>query len=245
MYVVASLWSVVLGIEASERLGVVKFVDDVAPSGVWERRYPQQFQGLGTLSGEYTIRLKPNSMPYGVHVARRVPLPMREAVKHELDDMERQGVIRKVEGPSEWCAGMVPVWKPSGAVRISVDLTDLNRNVLRERYALPTVDETLGLLSGATVFSKLDANSGFYQIKLASESQLLTTFITPYRRYCFQRLPFGITSAPEYFQKRMSEILNGMPGVVNLIDDILILVARKQNMTSVCRKHCKGGKRKV
>lgn len=79
----------------------------------------------------------------------------------------------------------------------------------------------LGLLSGGTVFSKLDANSGFYQIKLSNKSQLLTAFITPYGRYLFQRLPFSITLAPEYFQKLMSEILTGMPGVVNFIDGIL------------------------
>ena len=87
---------------------------------------------------------------------------------------------------------------------------------------LPSVEQTLAQLRGATVFSKLDANSGFWQIELTKESSLLTTFITPFRRYCFNRLPFGITSAPEYFQKRMSEILQGMEGVVCLIDDILV-----------------------
>lgn len=87
---------------------------------------------------------------------------------------------------------------------------------------MPTVDDSLGLLSGASVFSKLDANSGFYQIKLSPESQLLTTFITPFGRYCFQRLPFGITSAPEFFQQKMSQILEGSPGVVNMMDDVLI-----------------------
>ena len=76
-------------------------------------------------------------------------------------------------------------------------------------------------LTGAKVFSKLDANSGFCQIPLAEKSRHLTTFITPFGRFCFNKMPFGI-SAPEHFQKRMNEILSGLPGALCLIDDILI-----------------------
>ena len=72
------------------------------------------------------------------------------------------------------------------------------------------------------MFSKLDANSGFWQIELTKESALLTTFITSYGRYCFNRLPLGITSTPEHFQRRMSDILQGLEGVVCLIDGILV-----------------------
>ena len=78
------------------------------------------------------------------------------------------------------------------------------------------------------MFSKLDANSGFWQIKLSKESALLATFITPFGRFCFNRLPFGITSAPEYFQKRMSSILSGLEGVVGMVDDILVSGSTQQ-----------------
>ncbi len=84
--------------------------------------------------------------------------------------------------------------------RMCVDLTHLNANV----------------------FSKLHAKSGFWQIKLAESSTLLTTFITPYSRFYFNRLPFGITSALEYFQRRRSEMFTGLQGVVYHMDDILI-----------------------
>ena len=60
---------------------------------------------------------------------------------------------------------------------------------------MPKVDTTLAQLSGATVFSKLDANSGLWQIPLADEMKLLMTFITPYGRYRFNKLPLGISSA--------------------------------------------------
>ena len=95
---------------------------------------------------------------------------------------------------------MVVVPKANSNVRICVDLTKLNENILRELHPLPSVHHTIAQLAGATVFSKLDANSGFWQIGLSPESSKLTTFITPFARVCFNRLPSGITSAPEHFQ---------------------------------------------
>ena len=136
--------------------------------------------------------------------------------------MEDLGVISKIDQPTPWCAGMVVVPKKSGEVRICVDLKPLNSSVLREVHPLTAVDETVAQLSGAAVFSKLDANSGFWQIPSAATSGHLTTFITPFGWYCFNKLPFGITSAPEYFQKKMSLIVDGLQGVLCLIDDILI-----------------------
>ena len=93
--------------------------------------------------------------------------------------------------------------KQNGAVRICVDLTKLNESVQRERILLPSVEQTLAQISRAKYFCKLDANSGFWQIQLAPESSKLTTFITPFGRFAFNRLPFGITSASEYFQCKM------------------------------------------
>ena len=136
--------------------------------------------------------------------------------------MEKLGVIRKVSEPTPWCAGMVVAPKKSGAIRICVDLKPLNEEVLREIHPIPRVDDTLAQMVGAKIFSKLDANSGFWQIPLSEKSQLLTTFVTPFGRYCFNKLPFGISSAPEIYQKRMNQILEGLPWVLCLIDDVLI-----------------------
>ena len=103
-----------------------------------------------------------------------------------------------------------------------VDLTKLNENVLHENHPLPCVDHTLAQLAGAKIFSKPDANSGFWQIPLSPESQPLTTFITPFRRYCINSLPFGVASAPEHFQRGISQVLEGCEGVLCKIDDILV-----------------------
>ena len=107
-------------------------------------------------------------------------IPLRERVKAELDQMEANGIISRFTEPTSWCAGMVVVPKRDGSVRICVDLKPLNQNVLRGIHPIPTVDETLVQLAGATLFSKIDANSGFWQIPLDEESRPLTTFITPY-----------------------------------------------------------------
>ena len=94
-------------------------------------------------------------------------------------------MITRARQPTKWCAGMVVVPKENGKVRICVDLTHLNRSVLRERHPLPAVEKSLAQLAGAKVFSTLDANSGFWHIPLDRDSALLTTFITPFGRYCF------------------------------------------------------------
>ena len=86
---------------------------------------------------------------------------------------------------------------------ICVDYTHRNQAVKRERHILPTVDHVLAQISGASVFSQLDANCGFHQIKLTEDSKPLTTFITPSGRYCYNRLPFGINSGPEHFQMQL------------------------------------------
>ena len=124
--------------------------------------------------------------------------------------------------PNEWCSGMVPVLKKLGALHICVDLQRLNHSVLREAHPLPRVEKTLAQLSGAKIFSCLNANSRFWQIPLSAESWLLITFITPFDRFCFNKLPFDICSTLEHFQRQMGVLLEGLPGVVCQVADMLI-----------------------
>ena len=207
VYVVKDLRTNLLGLPAITALNLVARVQSISdPKQSIMRKYPKIFTGLGTLGTEYKILLKPDAKPYALHTARRVPISMRKEVQKELHRMESLGVITKIDEPSPWCAGMVVVLKPSGTVRICVDMKPLNENVMREFHPLPAVDETLAQLSGARIFTKLDANAGFWQIPLAKESRPLTAFITPFGRYQFNVLPFGITSAPELFQKTYEHI---------------------------------------
>ena len=88
---------------------------------------------------------------------------------------------------------------------------------------MPTLEDVVTKLNGATVFTHLDLTSGYYHLKLHSDSTKLTTYITPYGRYCFKRLPFEISSASEIFQRRMTETLEGVEGVEASQDDILVV----------------------
>ena len=226
IFVVEGLTRNLLGLPAIVALGLIARVDNTEEvtnsTAELLDAYPKVFQGLGEFGEPYCIKLVPDAVPHAIFTPRRIPIPYREKVKEELSRMEEQGVISRVDGPTKWCSGMVAIPKKNGAVRICVDLQKLNKSVLREVHPLPRVDETLGLLAGATVFSKLDANSGFWQIPLAEESRPLTTFLTPFGRFWFNKLPFGISSAPEHFQKQMSRVLEGLDGVVCQIDDILV-----------------------
>lgn len=225
IYVVDGLSKCLLGQPAIEALGLVSRVQNItggAQSKVTQNPIEPLFEGLGKLEGPYTIVLEENAQPHAISTHRRVPIPLMPAVQEELSCMEKQGVTTRVHQPTDWCAGMVVVLKKNGKVRICVDLTKLNKSVKRERHPMPAVEQTLAQLAGAKVFSKLDANSGFWQIPLSAESALLTTFMTPFGRFCFNRLPFGISSASEHFQRRMSELLEGLEGVAGSVDDFLI-----------------------
>ena len=222
VYAVGKLNRSLLGRPAIEALGLVQRVNAVQTQLDIEKQYPKLFEGLGKLEEEYKIVLQEGARPYALSTPRRIAIPLLPKVKAELERMERMGVVNRVWQPTEWCSGMVVVPKTDGRVRICVDLTRLNESVRREHHPLPAVEQALAQLAGARIFSKIDANSGFWQIPLARESALLTTFITPFSRFCFNRLPFGITSAPEHYQRRMSEILQDVEGAVCLMDDILI-----------------------
>lgn len=198
-------------------------VETIVTNGSLTGRFPKVFNGLGKFVGSpFKIELLENYKPYSISCPRRIPLHLKEKVKLELDRMINEGVITKIDQPTEWCSPIVVVPKKNGSVRMAVDYTMLNQYVKREKLILPSVDECLARIGNARVFSKLDANSGFWQVPLDPDSALLTTFITPFGRFFFNRMPFGISSAPEHFQRRTLEMADGLEGVINLADDFLV-----------------------
>ena len=228
IYVVEGLSKPLVGKAAIISLKLLSTLKALSVEESIPDQYLELFKGLGRLSGRYTIRLKDRVTPFALSTPRRVAVPLLPKVREELDRMERIAVILKVHEPTDWWSGMVVVPKPNGRIRICVDLTKLNRSVCRERHILPSVEDTLACLAGAQWFSKLDANSGFWQVELDPKSALLTTFITSFGRYCFNRLPFRITSAPEHFQRKISDILSGLVRVVTMMDDILVYGKTKE-----------------
>ena len=223
LYVVRGLKKPLLGRPAIQALDLLQRINAVSSSTVEPKKeFPELWQGLGKCENAYTVRLKDDAKPFSISTPRRLPLPMKQKVEDELKSLQEKDIIRPVTTPSDWRAPIVAVPKPSGKIRLCVDYTKLNESVRRENFPLPTTDELLAQLDGATVFTKLDCNQGFHQIPLSVESQELTTFITPFGRFCYQRLPFGISSGPEIFHREMTHILAGIQGVICDIDDILV-----------------------
>jgi len=121
--------------------------------------------------------------------------------------MVKEGTITKVREATDWVHPIVNVLKPNGSLWICLDPTELNTNIKREHFSLPTSTEIFAKLSMSRVFITLDAKSGFLQLELDQESSYLTTFATPFGRYRFLRLPYGISSSPEIFCLAVTEIL--------------------------------------
>ncbi|XP_014662711.1 PREDICTED: uncharacterized protein K02A2.6-like [Priapulus caudatus] len=183
-----------------------------------EREYSDVFKGLGCLQGEYHIEIDPEIRPVQ-HAPRRVPVPLKDRLKDKIDHMEKQGIIAKVTKPTEWISSLVAV-QSQNKLRVCIDPRDLNK-AKTSKIPMPTVEEILPKLAKAKVFTVLDAKDGFFQVKLDEPSSYLTTFWTPFGRYRYLRMPQGISSAPEEYQRRQVEVLDGLLGVEVIADDIL------------------------
>ncbi|XP_072182294.1 uncharacterized protein [Diadema setosum] len=173
-----------------------------------QTRYPDRFEGIGKFPGEFHIDLKDDAQPV-IHSPRRLPIHLKEELQGELNRMEELGVIRKVTEPTDWVSSIALSRKSNGKLRVCLDPKDLNRACRRTHHKTPTLEEITFKMSGAKVFSKLDARHGYWSIVLDNESSLLTTFNSPLGRYCFKRLPFGLNVSQDIFQAKMDVILEG------------------------------------
>lgn len=145
-----------------------------------------------------------------------------DVVTQKPGTIESQGVIRQVDGSTKWCSALIIAPKSSGGYHLCFNTAKLNQVILREHYVLPTIDEILGYLDGAIIFSKLDAMSSFHRVRLYREREEMMTFITPSGRYRYRQLPFTNAAAVEFLQCQISAILEGLSGIVNMSDNLLV-----------------------
>ena len=153
---------------------------------------------------------------------RRPPIAIKSKVKAKLDEMVANNIIAPVSEPTDWISALLVVTKPNGDIRVCCDPKPLNKALLRNHHLMPTIDDILPELTDAKVFSSVDASHAFWHVELDDESSKLTTYETPFGRYRWLRLPFGISVAPEEFQRRLQSELTGLQGIAVIADDILI-----------------------
>lgn len=182
------------------------------------------FTGYGKFEGEVSLEVD-SSVPPSIQSPRRVPIAMRNKLKKELELLEKEGMIVKEVSHTEWVSNLVIVQRgdpESASIRICLDPIPLNKALKRPNLQFSTLDEILPELGKAKIFSTVDVKKGFWHVKLDEPSSRLTTFWTPFGRYRWTRLPFGISSAPEIFQMKLQEVIQGLEGVECLADDILV-----------------------
>ncbi|XP_058456797.1 uncharacterized protein LOC131434165 [Malaya genurostris] len=166
---------------------------------------------------------------------RRLPFATLTRVEEKLNELLVKDVIEKVSEPSRWVSPLVVVIKDSGDIRLCIDMRQVNKAILRETHPLPTIEDIRWKLNGAVYFSRLDIKDAFYQLELDEESKPLTTFITHKGLYRYKRLVFGISCAPEMFQKVIEQILSDCKNAINFIDDIVVVGSTEQEHDEALR----------
>lgn len=154
---------------------------------------------------------------------RRTPLDFVHEEESHLQTMLNAGIIEP--STSEWASPPVLIRKRDGKVRWCIDYRKLNSVTKKDVYPLPLIKECIDTLSGNEWFSKLDANSTYYQIKVKDSDKEKTAFITKYGLFQFTRMSFGLCNAPSTYARVMNLVMRGLTWniVLAFLDDILVM----------------------
>lgn len=184
-------------------------------------KYCELFQGVGHFEKSLELHIQPGAQPV-VRPPRRVPNALINRLRDKLQSLEDRQIISKVEHPKNFVSNLVIIEKKDGSLRICLDPKYLNNVLLREYHLIPKLEEIVPKITNKRYFSVLDLSEGFYNIKLDESSSELCTFNSPFGCYKFNRLPFGLSVAPEIFQKYNENAFGDIPGVIIYCDDMLI-----------------------
>jgi hypothetical protein len=176
---------------------------------------------------EFAIVLVPGTKPIHKAPYRMAPMELKE-LKEQLKELEEKGFIRPSVSP--WGAPVLFVKKKDGSLRLCVDYRELNKVTIRNKYPLPRIDDLFDQLQGSKVFSKIDLQSGYHQLKINSDDIPKTAFRTRYGHFEYLVMPFGLTNAPAAFMDLMNRVFKPYLDkfVVVFIDDILIYSKTKE-----------------
>ena len=199
----------------------VKYVPKFITKQHLIKEYPEVFQVQGILPRTLHLEIDESVSPVQLPT-RKIPLAVKDQLEAELNRLVDANVIAPVDTPTTWISALVVTVKKNGEIRLCIDPKPLNRALKRNHYPTPTIDDILPDLAHARCFSVLDAKNGFWHVRLDEPSSYATTFSTPWGRFRWLRMPFGLSPAPEEFQRRVNDILLGLPGIKVIADDILV-----------------------
>ena len=154
--------------------------------------------------------------------ARRIAPHMVDELKQHIQQLLSMGVIE--ESTSPWSSPIVLVRKKSGELRMCMDYRKLNTKTIKDSYRIPTIEELIDTLGGATWFATLDLSSGYHQVEIEESHRERTAFTAgPLGFYQYRRMPFGLTNAPNLFQRMMERVLSGshLKTCLVYLDDII------------------------
>ncbi len=237
----------IVGRESCEALQLVKRIEAIGVKGPMTKEkmiqeYASVFTGLGEFPGVHHIHVDPKIMAV-VNGCRKIPLAIMDQLKSTLHELVRANVITPVQDPTDWVNSLVITEKKNGALRVCLDPRELNKAIKRQHFSIPTHDDERCKLAGKSVFTIIDEKDGYWQVKLDESSSMLCTFSTPWGRYHFLRLPFGIKSASEVFQQKNSEVFGDNEGVHIISDDMIIATSSEQEHDKILCQVMKSAKK--
>ena len=180
------------------------------------------FNDIGLLK-DHTVKInvKEGAVPKFCK-ARQPPFAIRESIEEELQRLENNGIIRQVSF-SNWATPIVPVRKKDNSVRICGDYkVTLNKSIEEDKYPIPRTEDLMAKLSGGEKFTRIDFSNAYLNLLLDDESKQLTTINTHKGLFEYQRLCFGISSAPGIFQRVMESLFGSIKNCVTYFDDLYI-----------------------
>lgn len=229
-FVVKHAKGCLLSFKTASDLGIVKILNSVQSCRGKRvenilRDYDCLFHGLGKLK-DIQLKLNVDETIDPVHQKhRRVPFKTRDKLEAAIRKLYDEDICEDVgNDPTPWVSPVVFIPKPNDPenYRLCVDMRAANKAIKRVKHPMPTADELIHDLNGCKVFSKLDLNQGYHQIELHPDSRYITTFSSHLGLHRYKRLSFGINAASEKFQHIIEQVLQGLPGVRNISDDIYV-----------------------
>ena len=223
----------ILGLETAFKLGLIQKGENATckieavstrkkiTEKTMKEDYPEVFTGLGKFPGQYKMQLSEDAVPM-IQPPRRISHHLYESLKKKLQEMEDEGIVERVDKPTEWVHNLVITEKKDGSLRVCLDPRELNKYIKREHHQIPTFDETITRIHSPQFITTMDLKAAFWQIELDEETADICTFHTPVGRFRFLRLPFGVSSASEVLQKKAYQIFGSIENVHTIADDILI-----------------------